>query len=334
MRVRVIAGAALVQARLSTVLPAIRVMGFHSDNDLSPSRRLRLGIVDREIEPVTAALVESFRANETPAGDNWSAEEDAVVIAGTAAGEGPAEIARKLVGRSRHAVKSRRIKLGLPSVPRLSLSGKRLGRTEASVPAVLPPPGPVPAPPVGLMTAAEGWSERRLAALKQHHADNLSAAQSAKLLGAGTTRNAVIAKRHRLGLTEAACSDAHRIGAAIARKQQVKRAAPPRPVPRLVKPEELEKPRSSPEPIAPTLPEERPFSGRLMSLEKLGAHNCKWPVGDPQKTGFGFCGRYKAADDTYCDDHARVAYQPQVKKPGKSGRDRAAELLRSVRRYA
>ena len=44
--------------------------------------------------------------------------------------------------------------------------------------------------------------------------------------------------------------------------------------------------------------------------------------------GFTFCGR-RSSDGPYCNEHARVAYQPQQTKK-KSG---PTELARSLRRY-
>jgi GcrA cell cycle regulator len=57
----------------------------------------------------------------------------------------------------------------------------------------------------------------------------------------------------------------------------------------------------------------------------LGAHMCKWPIGDPSSNEFSFCGR-RASESVYCVEHARVAYQPQVKRG-------ATDLARSLRRY-
>ena len=62
----------------------------------------------------------------------------------------------------------------------------------------------------------------------------------------------------------------------------------------------------------------------------LGAHMCKWPIGDPASDGFTFCGRRSDREGPYCGEHARVAYQPQQKKAGRSG---ASDLARSLRRY-
>jgi GcrA cell cycle regulator len=50
------------------------------------------------------------------------------------------------------------------------------------------------------MEAGVGWTEERVETLKKLWLDGLSASQIAKQLG-GVTRNAVIGKVHRLGLS-------------------------------------------------------------------------------------------------------------------------------------
>ncbi|MGQ3376268.1 MAG: GcrA family cell cycle regulator, partial [Caulobacteraceae bacterium] len=88
---------------------------------------------------------------------------------------------------------------------------------------------------------------------------------------------------------------------------------------------------AQPRPIAPVAPPpapvpELPGTATVMTL---GAHMCKWPIGDPSSAEFSFCGR-RASEGVYCVEHARVAYQPQVRKAGKDG---ASDLARSLRRY-
>ncbi len=51
-----------------------------------------------------------------------------------------------------------------------------------------------------MSTAAGGWTDERVASLKKLWLEGLSASQIAKQLG-GVTRNAVIGKVHRLGLS-------------------------------------------------------------------------------------------------------------------------------------
>jgi GcrA cell cycle regulator len=78
-------------------------------------------------------------------------------------------------------------------------------------------------------------------------------------------------------------------------------------------------------PSLPAYRDEQPGSATVLTL---GAHMCKWPIGDPSSDGFTFCGR-RSSDGPYCVEHARVAYQPQQSKK-KAG---PTELARSLRRY-
>lgn len=166
-----------------------------------------------------------------------------------------------------------------------------------------------------------GWTDERVSTLKKLWLEGLSASQIAKQLG-GVTRNAVIGKVHRLGLSgRAAPSQPAR---PVFKPQRAARpAAPVQPVVRravAVTPQTV----SLPEPIHRI---EEPGSATVLTL---GAHMCKWPIGDPSSDGFSFCGRRTGEDGPYCIEHARVAYQPSQKKMGRSS---ASELTRSLRRY-
>jgi GcrA cell cycle regulator len=163
-----------------------------------------------------------------------------------------------------------------------------------------------------------GWTDERVEVLKKLWLDGLSASQIAKQLGGGVTRNAVIGKVHRLGLSG--------------------RAAPSQPV----RAPALRTPRA-PRPVAaapvrrdtPSIPTPPPAPRYYVTdtpgtatVLTLGAHMCKWPIGDPSSDGFSFCGA-RASEGPYCVNHAQVAYQPAQKK----GRSAASELARSLRRY-
>lgn len=39
----------------------------------------------------------------------------------------------------------------------------------------------------------------------------------------------------------------------------------------------------------------------------LGPHDCRWPIGDPQRPGFRFCGAARREGSSYCRRHAREA---------------------------
>lgn len=167
-----------------------------------------------------------------------------------------------------------------------------------------------------------GWTDERVETLKKLWQDGLSASQIAKQLG-GVTRNAVIGKVHRLGLSgRAAPSKPARPAFKAPRPHRPAAAAPSAP-------RRIAEPVSTHAAAPPSPPvryvDETPGSATVLTL---GAHMCKWPIGDPSTDGFTFCGR-RASDGPYCVEHARVAYQPaQTKK--KSG---ANELARSLRRY-
>lgn len=193
-----------------------------------------------------------------------------------------------------------------------------------------------------------GWTEDRVGALKKLWLEGQSASQIAKALGGGVTRNAVIGKVHRLGLSgRAAPSQPARTTFRTARPSAkaaataaapATNAAPAAPAlqptqapsaPRRIEavaPRPAAVPTQLAQPSAPAPMPELPGTATVLTL---GAHMCKWPIGDPSSREFSFCGR-RASEGVYCIEHARVAYQPQVRKGAKDG---ATELARSLRRY-
>ncbi|MCW5723360.1 MAG: GcrA cell cycle regulator [Maricaulaceae bacterium] len=151
------------------------------------------------------------------------------------------------------------------------------------------------------------WTDERVEMLKKLWADGLSASQIAKQIG-GVTRNAVIGKVHRLGLSG--------------------RATPSRPVRRIARPAPRPRPAASPgvngvraeRPAAPAEPPPPPLepemlpNGEYATVMTLKDSMCKWPIGDPASAEFRFCGRRTSPGDAYCEAHARLAYQPQQKR--------------------
>ena len=155
------------------------------------------------------------------------------------------------------------------------------------------------------------WTEERVETLKKLWTEGHSASQIANQLG-GVTRNAVIGKVHRLGLSGRATPSRP--------VKRPPRLARPKPAPQrverpVVKPEvvkEVQLPavaaRQDNEPLAPV----RMSNGEVASVLNIRESMCKWPIGDPMDKDFAFCGR-GAADGPYCAEHAKVAFQP--KKP-------------------
>jgi GcrA cell cycle regulator len=140
-----------------------------------------------------------------------------------------------------------------------------------------------------------GWSETRVTTLSQLWRDGLSASQIARQLG-GVTRNAVIGKVHRLGLCgRAPVSAPSRAPRTVApRPQRRRRVAVSGPAVRKT-PVRLPAQDSAPAPEGP---------GLVGDMTLLGAHVCKWPIGDPKSADFSFCGRQ--ADGRYCATHEQT----------------------------
>ncbi|HEX2792350.1 MAG TPA: GcrA family cell cycle regulator [Candidatus Paceibacterota bacterium] len=163
-----------------------------------------------------------------------------------------------------------------------------------------------------------GWNQEREETVKKLWEDGLSASQIAKQLG-GVTRNAVIGKVHRLGLSGRASPS--RPSRHVFKAPYPQRPAAPAPPRRIAEALHAQ----AAQPIARYV-DELPGSATVITL---GAHMCKWPIGDPAADDFTFCGRRSAGDGPYCAEHARVAYQPATGKK----RSSSAELTRSLRRY-
>ncbi len=128
------------------------------------------------------------------------------------------------------------------------------------------------------------WTDERVSLLKQLWGEGKTAAEIAKVLGDGITRNAVIGKAHRLKLSSRLSPIQQNTS-----KKVKSEPNPPRPARPAVK-----------------LPE---FKGKGIKMVDLDARMCRWPNGDPQDENFNFCGCDAVAGLAYCADHARVAYQ-------------------------
>lgn len=187
------------------------------------------------------------------------------------------------------------------------------------------------------------WTEERITILQQLWSDGLSASQIATKLG-GVTRNAVIGKVHRLGLSDKTRVKAgnHRVGlttlstmaeplpdqAITASVTQIAEARAKAEATRTVEP--------TVEPVAAAMPEpandavaaepvdmatissveaaiqavpDAPEKGSVGILE-LTEQTCRWPFGDPTRDDFHFCGAHSAVGEVYCKEHAKVAFQP------------------------
>ncbi|MES0869115.1 GcrA family cell cycle regulator [Pseudovibrio sp. SCP19] len=174
------------------------------------------------------------------------------------------------------------------------------------------------------------WTAERVELLTKLWADGLSASQIAGELG-NVTRNAVIGKVHRLGLSGRAKSGG---GATKTRKAtapaartaspikptvtEAVAAAAPSPTPRQVQPTVAGATALKVEPIETIETEIAPVPvaeifipvSERASILTLNERTCKWPIGDPGSEDFYFCGRQSDAGTPYCAHHRSIAYQP------------------------
>ena len=160
------------------------------------------------------------------------------------------------------------------------------------------------------------WTDERVETLKSMWLGGSSASQIAAALG-DVTRNAVIGKVHRLGLsgrgkpTSTATPKVRKPRSSTPRTRR-----PSRPTQPLVSGATALK--GHPDFQAEYLPVEelRPRveltlvgeSPRL-SVHELTEATCKWPVGDPLSDDFHFCGRQAGEGSPYCSYHSKIAYQ-------------------------
>ncbi len=59
---------------------------------------------------------------------------------------------------------------------------------------------------------------------------------------------------------------------------------------------------------------ETPAHKGQFSLTDLDNHTCRWPIGDPKDENFHFCGKKVRIGQTYCEEHAAIAYVRNNKK--------------------
>lgn len=157
------------------------------------------------------------------------------------------------------------------------------------------------------------WNDERVELLKKLWADGLSASQIAGRIG-GVTRNAVIGKVHRLGLSGRATTTRSSNHRPRLRQPTVKRVAKPR-FANVGNSALRALYQAEPEPYVPVAEELDIPSAERKTIQTLTECSCRWPIGDPQTPDFYFCGKNKVPGLPYCDFHARRAFQPpQVRR--------------------
>ena len=164
-----------------------------------------------------------------------------------------------------------------------------------------------------------GWTDERIETLERLWKEGKSASQIAALIG-HVTRNGVIGKIHRLGLS----NRPEPARPAKAPRSRPVTSAAPKPKPP-AKPKPASTPKPAPAIILPPPPDETIVG---VDMDHLGA-GCKYPVNTWRKGHGGtarFCGAEREILAAYCPSHSLVAYRdkPSVKATPKPDFQRRA----------
>ena len=164
------------------------------------------------------------------------------------------------------------------------------------------------------------WTDERVELLRKLWLDGLSASRIAAELAGGVTRNAVIGKVHRLGLSG-------RIKAPSSPVNTRSRPAKPLGTDRSGVPGLPQRAVAMPmignvalaiqdRPAALPLVR-RSYDDNVVNMTEnvtimeLRESMCRWPVGDPSSAEFRYCGgKAPIGEGPYCKHHSRMAYQP------------------------
>ena len=166
--------------------------------------------------------------------------------------------------------------------------------------------------------SALSWTDDRVELLRKLWIEGLSASRIAAELAGGVTRNAVIGKVHRLGL-----SGRVKAPTSAAPSRARPNAKTPTPATRISMPQRavampmrgnnalavqarplsVPQPRASGDNVVPM--------AENVTIMDLRESMCRWPVGDPSSVEFRYCGgKAPIGEGPYCSYHSRMAYQP------------------------
>ncbi len=141
------------------------------------------------------------------------------------------------------------------------------------------------------------WTTERIALLKNRIEAGFSRGQIAREIG--VSRNAVIGKVNRLGLSRVR-------GPVRQQDPSVAKVARPRKVPQ----HRILRALWANPPLA--FVEVPGDCANRCSLFELQQWHCRWPISDPGAEDFGFCGNNPVKGLPYCAAHARMAYRPST----------------------
>ena len=155
------------------------------------------------------------------------------------------------------------------------------------------------------------WTKENIEFLEEHWG-KCTAREISEKMGAGFTRNSIIGKASRLGLsakikTRTATSNKN-FENSLTEKNNTSRKSRKSKFKSLI--------------IEKNFEPENP-----KQLEELDENTCKWPIGHPDDKTFYFCGRSSLKDFSYCKLHLLYAFQPKGKKEDITEKEDVPEFL-------
>jgi GcrA cell cycle regulator len=152
-----------------------------------------------------------------------------------------------------------------------------------------------------MSTTSLTWSSDRVEQLKRCFQAGLTCSQIAREIG--VTRNAVIGKMNRMGLSR----PRDLLGAQMRRAAKLGQPKPQKTWRRL---NVIAQRKMLREAFPQARVESVPIrDGRGCTLLELKSGQCRWPINDPGSASFCFCGNEAFTGLPYCGGHARLAYR-------------------------
>lgn len=151
------------------------------------------------------------------------------------------------------------------------------------------------------------WTDEAVEELKKMWDKGMTTGQIAKALN--VTKNSIIGKVHRLCLTarpspiKKSSDKTEKKATTPKQAKEVKKETT-----KSVSKKETSVVAETEKKVAPVVEETN------IPLVKLDNHTCRWPMGDPRDEDFCFCGKRIKTGQTYCEEHAAVAYVKAGKK--------------------
>ena len=142
------------------------------------------------------------------------------------------------------------------------------------------------------------WTDEKVDFLKKNWG-LFTARELAEKMGPGFTRNSIIGKASRLGLSA---------------KIKTRNVASNQNNESSNENKNLKQRRNKKSRFSSILIEKDFEPENPKQLEELDENSCKWPIGHPDEKNFYFCGRSSLKDFSYCKLHLLYAYQPKGKK--------------------